>query len=435
MPAGSIARATGWEGMQYTATVTLPNLAQGLFRRRPRVVALVERCGVERYGRRLLATLQQRYGDGPLRIRNGKSNVRLVFGPDQIQFALAGAPEPFASDPEPKRATMLKFQPHALSISRDPLWTDRRRFTDAVLASAASDHELHAHFIAIAQQESRKLLGEIDFPTFNSTLRRMTRRIILGEVAADDDRLSRQLGTLMAKANPPGRGEPELYREFSTALAGYVAAGEPGSLVGLFDRAPTTEDTDPAGQVIHWMFAMGDTLATNTWRALALLATHPRQYRLVLEQLAHEPVPTSGYLAACLQDAMRVWPTSSFLARITTTEVDWCGQRIPPATQVHIVNLFNHRDTSRFDYADRFTPEVWLDGPVAGRWSFNHFSNGPQRCPGDSVAVQLGTVVAATILSESTPLLLHATLDPDRQLPYTLNPLAFRIRLIPRANP
>ena len=25
MPAGSIARATGWEGMQYTATVTLPN--------------------------------------------------------------------------------------------------------------------------------------------------------------------------------------------------------------------------------------------------------------------------------------------------------------------------------------------------------------------------------------------------------------------------
>jgi hypothetical protein len=76
MPAGSIARATGWEGMQYTATVTLPNLAQGLFRRRPRVVALVERCGIERYGRRLLATVQQRYGDGPLRIRNGKSNVR-----------------------------------------------------------------------------------------------------------------------------------------------------------------------------------------------------------------------------------------------------------------------------------------------------------------------------------------------------------------------
>jgi cytochrome P450 len=63
------------------------------------------------------------------------------------------------------------------------------------------------------------------------------------------------------------------------------------------------------------------------------------------------------------------------------------------------------------------------------------FSNGPQRCPGDSLAVQLGTVVAATILSVSTPLLLHATLDPDRPLPYTLNPLAFRIRLVPRANP
>jgi len=388
----------------------------------------VERCGIERYGRRLLAALQQRYGDGPLWIRNGKNNVLLVFGPDQIQFALGSAPDPFASDPEPKRATMLKFQPHALSISRDPLWSDRRRFTEAVLNSADADHELHAHFIRIAQQESRKLRGEIDFPIFNSALRRMSRRIILGDGAADDDRLSAQLGTLMANANPPGRGDPGLYREFSAALAGYVAAAEPGSLAGLFGRAPTTKDTDPAGQVIHWMFAMSDTLATNTRRCLALLATHPRQYGLASQQLAQEPVPASGYLAACLQDTMRVWPTSSFLSRITTREVDWCDERIPPATQVHIVNMFNHRDSRRFDYANRFTPEVWLDGEAA-RWSFNHFSNGPQRCPGDRMAVQLGTVVAATILSASTPVLLNATLDPDRPLPYTLNPLAFRMRL------
>jgi hypothetical protein len=87
MPAEGIPRASGWAGLQYTATVALPNLVQGLVRRRPHAVALVERSGIERYGRRFLTALQRKHGDGPLWIRSGKDNVLLVFGPDQIRFA------------------------------------------------------------------------------------------------------------------------------------------------------------------------------------------------------------------------------------------------------------------------------------------------------------------------------------------------------------
>ena len=39
-------------------------------------------------------------------------------------------------------------------------------------------------------------------------------------------------------------------------------------------KAPSDDETDVPGQLIHWLFAMGDTLPTNLFRALALLATH-----------------------------------------------------------------------------------------------------------------------------------------------------------------
>ena len=262
------------EGLGFTALVALANVAQGLFRRRPGVVAVLDRLGVNAGGHRLLAALQRRYGGGPVWVRVGAKYMLLVFGPEQIRFVLSNAPDPFASDPEPKRSGMLKFQPHALTISRDPDWSDRRRFTDSVLGRAYQDQAIQRRFTAIAAEEAAALPAEISWTAFNGVLRRLTRRIILGQNAAGDDRISEQLAKLMDKANPPGKGDPGLYHAVLTALERYVAISEEGSLVGLFDAAPMTEVTDPAGQTNHWMFAMGDTLAINSWQCLALLATH-----------------------------------------------------------------------------------------------------------------------------------------------------------------
>jgi hypothetical protein len=53
-------------------------------------------------------------------VKVGGKQTLLVFGPDQIRFVLSCAPEPFASDPEPKLSGMNKFQPHALTILNRP---------------------------------------------------------------------------------------------------------------------------------------------------------------------------------------------------------------------------------------------------------------------------------------------------------------------------
>src|SRR5438105_318269 len=79
-----------------------------------------------------------------------------------------------------------------------------------------------------------------------------------------------------------------------------------GSLVSLFAEAPVTETTKPARQVTHWLFALGDTLAINAARCLALLATHD-------DARAWAAQDAGASLDACLHETMRLWPTTPML--------------------------------------------------------------------------------------------------------------------------
>ena len=231
------------EGVRFTAQVALPNLIQGLFRRRKQASAIASRTGADGLAVGFLAGVKRSYGEGPVWIRVAKDETLLLLGRTPIRRALEGSPEPFAADPEPKKSAMSHFQPHALTISRDGDWEDRRKFTEAVLDAGMSS--LADRFAAVCVEESARLEEELDWDTWNRAVRRVTRRIILGDGAADDDSISEMLGELMDKSNPPGGGDEELYERYVAALERYVDEAEPGSLVSLFERAPATERTEP----------------------------------------------------------------------------------------------------------------------------------------------------------------------------------------------
>jgi cytochrome P450 len=196
--------------------------------------------------------------------------------------------------------------------------------------------------------------------------------------------------------------------------------------VSLFAEAPTTQRVHPTGQVIHWMFALGDTLAINAYRCLALLA--------VFADERARAVKDASFMDACLQEAMRLWPTTAMLSRVTTRKVEWDGVSLPKGTQLLIVNTFNHRDASRHKFADSFDPSVWLEGGTASRdWSFNHFSHGPQGCPGTGVALLAGRTMLTELLSLHEVRLLDAQLDPRKKLPDSLDFFSLKFQLTPRA--
>jgi hypothetical protein len=170
-------RASLLEGIRFTAQVAVPNVIQGLFRRRRSAVAVATRTGADGLAVGFVASLKRSYGDGPVWIRVAKDEGLLLLGRGPIRRVLEGSPDPFAADPEPKRSGMSHFQPDALTISRGADWEDRRRFTDAVLGGGASQAE---DFASISAEEAAALPAEVDWDIWNRAVRRATRRIILG---------------------------------------------------------------------------------------------------------------------------------------------------------------------------------------------------------------------------------------------------------------
>jgi cytochrome P450 len=389
------------ENLQFNQAVILPNAVQGLFRRRPTAVALATRVNVDGEAVGLVSRLRRNYEPGPVWVQVMNTKALLVLEVDDIRRVLEGAPHPFAADPEAKRKGMSAFQPYALTLSRGELWRDRRAFTEAVLDSAEAKHrELGDRIAAVATEETAVLLDDVDrsdgqrldYDAFHHAFQRIVRRVVFGDAARDDEELSEELAALMSEANGlPGKRSDRL-DPFMERLRTYVERAEPGSLVALFGNAPSSPDTRVEGQIPHWLFAMQDTLSLNALRALALLASHPEQRA--------KAAGDEAYLHACLQEAMRLWPTTPLLSRETLVELNWNGAVVPAGTQILIFNTYFHRDGERLEYANRFAPEEWTEGHAAGDWRFNHFSHGPQGCPGANLSLLIGSAVLATLLTQ-----------------------------------
>ena len=420
------------ENVRFNATVIVPNALQGLFRRRRAAVAAATKANADGHAVGLLAGMSRKYDGGPVWVRVLTDEALLVLDPDHVARVLDGSPSPYASDPKPKRDGMVAFQPHAATISRGSEWSSRRRFIEAVLKSPA-DGKLLKGWEDVCREEVERMCagpvavaaGDLDWDAFHEAIQRIARRIILGDGASEDERLTELLGDLMSEGNgmpgEPGDDLPEL----EELIAGHVERADRGSLAARFEKAPSDALTEPIGQVAHWLFAFGDTLAINAFRALAVLAADAG----ILERARND----DEYLAACLQEALRLWPTTTALSRETTEEVEWSGEVVAAGTQVMVINSFGHRDRDRLDYADRFAPEEWLDGDAAGYGGFNFFSRGPQVCPGTAIATGAGELVLSELIGRFEPELLSPGLDLSEPLPHMLDFFGIKVRLGPRS--
>ena len=432
LPSASLA-----ESVQFNQLVVLPNAVQGLFRRRRTPVAVATRTGVDGHAVRLLSGLRRSHGPGPLWIRVMRDRALLLLDVEDVRRVLEGSPDPFAPDPPAKRRGMAHFQPDALTISRGELWAERRRFAEAVLESGKAAHRLADRFVAVTAEEIGLVIEEVDrdddgvlgYDAWHRAFRRIVRRIVLGDAAREDEELSELLGELMSEANGLPSGRSEHLDAFMTRLEEHVARAEKGSLASLVARAPRPEDSPPAGQAVHWLFAMQDTDSANALRALALICAHPDERALVQGELdragaeglaSGKGVAGLAFLRACINEAMRLYPTTPLLSRETLVELSWRGAVVPARTQILIVNAFLHRDRERLDYADRFAPEEWVEGDAADDWAFNHFSHGPQGCPGANLALLVASSALATVLSERE-VSWRGGLDSGKPLPHMLD--------------
>ncbi|GHC43359.1 cytochrome P450 [Streptomyces cinnamoneus] len=439
--------ASRGENLRLTLGYFLPHYLRGVFRARPRIARLVAVLDPNRRGLELMRDLRRRHGRGPVVVRGTSGPTLLVLDADDARQVLAGPVGVYAVDTWEKVNGFAAVQPEALVASHGRQRTARRAFNDAVLDAGAPVHRLAGHFLRVAGEESRALLGPraaagLSAQQVRERIERMGRRCFLGEAAAGDEEFSRLLGELLAEANWMGARRwrrartRRVRRRMMQRQARYLCDADPHSLTGLFRTAPRGPETAPEGQVAHWFMALGGVHAAVV-QALALLATHPAQYRRAVEEVreadrAHGAHTAAGfgqmpYLRACVQEAARLWPPVPSLMRRTTAETRWRAAVAPGGMNVLVPAAFHARDGERIDYAHRFAPEKWLDGTAEGDWAVSPFSRGEAQCSGTELGLLLATGFVAEFLRGGELAVAGVRMGPLRPLPYTVDLTRLRI--------
>ncbi len=417
------------ETLRVALEVALPTLAGGVIKRRPAAVALAGKLQFDRAAVKLLTRLRDRHYGRPLRLRVPGRSVELALSAADVKRVLAGAPTPFSPSTVEKRAALSHFQPHGVLISAAADRPARRRFTETVLQPGRPLHELAAPFARAIAEESAGLPGSatLDWDTFNVAWWRLARRVVLGAAARDDTTLTDQLERLRLDANwayaHPKR--KQLREEFHRRLSGHLDRAEPGSLAAVI---AASDAVNAADQVAHWLFAF-DAAGMATFRTLALLASHPAELeraRADLEGVDLAEPNQLRFLRACLLDAVRLWPTTPMILRETTEETEWG----PAGTTVLIFTPFFHRDPA-LPYADRFEPDLWLDGRAAENPALVPFSAGPAVCPGrDLVQFCASTTLAHLVRDHRFEPASGPVLSPERPLPATLDNFHLKLKQV-----
>jgi len=409
----------------------LPVVLRGLFSPRRRWMKWLTALDMDARAVKALSELRAKHPGQGARLLGGR--IVVLWGSDAIREVLDKSADVYASDSGAKGKGMSHFQPDALTLSRGEEWRDRRAFNEAVLSTSEGVHPLGERFLAVVEDEVTRLRigGELSWTEFERLFDRMTLRVIFGDRSRDDQQLTGLLERLMGEANRlVALSETDDYYEFYGLLERHLRDPEPGSLISRFADAPQSDTTRVVHQIPHWIFAMRDTLGANTYRALAAIVGDSEVQERVRSELEgadlSDPSAVDGlsYLGGCLQEAMRLWPTTPMLAREVTRETTLAGETVDEGTQVMILNTFNHRDRDQVPDADALAPERWSNGNRD--YCFNHLSNGTQGCPGGPLVLLLGRAVLARVLSEYELDLREPELDGGGSLPHMLDFFSIR---------
>lgn len=433
---GELPRASLLDSAAFGLEVFLPIFAKGVIVRRPPMLALAERTHIEDRSLRRMQRLREKYGRGPLMLRLPLREQAVVLSPEHVHRVLRESPDPFSTASSEKRAALGHLQPHGSLVSEGAERAERRRFNEEVLDHERAVHRFAEPLLAVVQEEAQAMMqearksGALDWEGFSQRWFRMVRRVIFGDAASEDHELSAMTKSLRQAANWAFlRPRRTLLRErFLARIRHYLQLAQPGTLAGRAAQVPQTAATEPHHQVAQWLFAF-DPAGMATFRALALLAAHPRQGAAARDEaLSHsnEGRQQLPLLRAAVLEALRLWPTTPMILRQTKEPTQWEQGTMPARTGVLIYAPYFHRDDQRLDFAHRFTPQLWLEERGDDHWPLVPFSGGPAICPARNLVAMLASAMLAALIEEGVPRLARPhRLDPAR-LPATLDPYTLR---------
>lgn len=428
--------------MSYVAT---PNLAKGPIIRRPAVMAVGEQLDLDTVAVKTLQEMRAKYGSGPLMLRLPFRSQAVILDPEHVRRVLNESPEPFATATSAKYAALAHFEPKLSLVSHGRERAERRQLNEEVLESKSTIHQMAERFLPIIDEEARALLqrvrnfGELRWNEFADAWSCIVRRIVFGDAARDDRRITDLMVELRSDANwlvlKPRR--TDLRDELHRRIRQYIEKGEPGSLAAYMAGRTRSSVQAPEQQIPQWLFAF-EPAAMATFRALALLAAHPQQLERAREETTGGVAAGRAqrpFLRAAVMEALRLWPTTPMILRQTTRETEWENGTMPAETSILVFAPFFHRDDERDPFAHAFNPDLWIDddpevkGFPPREWPFFPFSGGPAHCPGQNIVLLLTSGMLASLIGDRTIRLKDPQRMPPGRLPGTQDHYTLRFEV------
>src|SRR4051794_6900055 len=203
------------ESARFVVAGLLPSLARGLFKPRRGVMKVLTAIDADARAVSVLSKLRAKHGGQGLRVLGGR--IVTLWGPEAIREVLDRSAEVYASDAGAKAKGMSHFQPDALTLSRGREWRERRAFNEAVLATPERVHPDGARFLAVVEDEIARLevTHALSWTEWERLFDRVTLRVVFGDRARDEQRITDLLERLMGEANRlVALGRDGAYHEF-----------------------------------------------------------------------------------------------------------------------------------------------------------------------------------------------------------------------------
>ncbi|MGW6876640.1 cytochrome P450 [Streptomyces xanthophaeus] len=436
---GRAGRAGRAETLRFVLTHTLPAFTRGISAPRPAMVSAL--ASVNQYGwsAATFRALRARHGGSPVRIRALSGEMLVLLDPADVRQFFAEPMETLAMDAVDKVKMLGVLEPTGVICSHGALREARREVNDHALAADRPVHPSCAEYLSVVAEECAPLTRgpELDFPRLLRAFQRISRRLVLGDLARDDEELHRWLVALREEANWLGlrKGRAlaarRLYARANARLESYAADAPAHTLIGRALAGPATAldaELDRVGQAHHWLLAL-DVSAYIAARTLRLLAAHPAEQDAVT---GDSGITEGSRLRACVQETIRLYPVVPDFVRVTRAPTQWRGVTYPAGTHVLAPMAFHQRDPEHVPGGHLFVPGRWLAPEADEDTQMAPFGHGGGRCPGDQLGLLVTAAVCAEVLRGHRVGGDRPALDPHRPLPGALDATAVHLTLTAR---
>ena len=428
-PRNTIARAGLLDKLRFLAGHLIPSYLEGTFIRSRFWMRVFDLIQPRPAALTIYDRMRSKYRTEMLEVRLFGRTILIINSDNAMNRIMQNSPSIYKKTSTQVRG-MKHFQPHAVVISAQSDWLPRRKVNESVL-STHSSHPLKDKFVSIAETTTSQVLesskGRVDWHDFDRLFSTMSRQVIFGPEAKDDQELTLARRTLMRQANRLFLlRKNETHKRFYAKVNSYLNSSLNDCLAGILVSTDGVSRDVLCSQVIHWMFAMNDTLSENVTRALMLILSNSTLLGSLREEaddrsLMNQPTKPEDtrrdILECCLLEAMRLYPSTITLGRQLKHHDMLLNEIVPGDVQTLALNLAWHRDPRRYPDPNTFKPDRFQTS-LSENDLF--FGAGSQNCAGIRLALLIGKTILRVILQNQEWKLKEPLVDPNN-LPFRLN--------------